>query len=358
MEPMFLLTSAVTVVAAVLFSYLARKVAVKYGIIDQPTGERKLHKKPTPLLGGAAVILAFIVGVAVAWPTLVGGYMLPKHLLGVMIGAAIILVGGVLDDRYDLTPKVQILFPVAAVITVIVSGIGIDYITNPFGGVLELDAVKVQLFSMNGLPYFLTLFADAFTFFWLMGTMYTTKFLDGLDGLVAGIAVIGAGVIAILSLTAEVGQPETAHLAFIAGAAFLGFLVLNWHPAKMFLGESGSLFAGFILGTLAIISGGKIATALLILGIPILDVAWVIIRRWVIEKRSPFVGDRKHLHLRLVDIGLSHRQAVLVLYGFTLVFGVSSLFLQSKAKVAAFIAMGVAMLVLGGYVVIRYRRIK
>lgn len=351
-----LITTGVTFAAAVFGSALIRKLAQRWKVLDIPGAERKIHQQPTPLLGGVAVILAFIIGVALAWPQLVGGYLLPKHLLGVIAGAAVILAGGALDDKFDLSPKLQILFPVLASAIIISSGIGIDYITNPLGGVLDLDTVKFQLFSFAGLPYHFTLFADLFTIAWLMGMMYTTKFLDGLDGLVSGVTVIGAIIIAILSLTSVVFQPETAHLALLAGTAFFGFLLLNWHPAKIFLGESGALFAGFILGVLGIISGGKIATTLLVLGIPILDVVWVIVRRLFIEKRSPFVGDRKHLHMRLLDIGLSHRQTALFLYALTAVFGASSLFLQSRSKIVALIVMSVTMIVLGVIVVRQYRK--
>ncbi|MFC1598281.1 glycosyltransferase family 4 protein [Patescibacteria group bacterium] len=349
-------TAGITAAVAVLLSAVARWLALKYKVVDVPKVARKIHKRPTALLGGAAVILAFFVGVALAWPHLIGGYMLPKHLIGLMIGACFVLVGGVLDDKFDLSPKLQIVFPVLAVLSVIVAGIGIDYITNPFGGVLQLDTFEVEVFSIAGMPYYFTILADLFTLAWLMGMMYTTKFLDGLDGLVSGVTVIGAVIIAVLSMTSIVYQPETAHLSLLAAAAFFGFLCLNWHPARIFLGESGALFAGFILGVLGIISGGKIATTLLILGIPILDVLWVIIRRLFLEKRSPFKGDRKHLHLRLIDIGLSQRQAVLVLYAFTTIFGVSSLFLQSRSKVAALAVMGVTMLVLGAVIVRQYRR--
>jgi len=230
------------------------------------------------------------------------------------------------------------------------SGIGIDYISNPLGGVFRFDSWQLEIFRFNGLPYFITVWADLFTFFWLLGMIYTTKFLDGLDGLTSGVTVIGSLIIAALSLTATVFQPETALLSLIVAAAFLGFLIFNWNPASIFLGESGSLFAGFSLGVLAIISGGKIATALLILGIPILDVAWVILRR-LFYRRSPFSADRGHLHLRLVDSGLSVRVVVIVLYVLTILFGLSSLFLQSRAKVLALVFLGVTVFFVGGVLI-------
>ncbi|MBI2411460.1 MAG: undecaprenyl/decaprenyl-phosphate alpha-N-acetylglucosaminyl 1-phosphate transferase [Candidatus Kerfeldbacteria bacterium] len=341
---------------SVVFTILVRRFALAKHIIDEPTHERKQHARSTPLLGGMAVIVACSIGLLVASPWLVHGYLLWKHLAGVLLGGLIIGIGGGLDDRYNLPPRYQVIAPVLAVVVIVASGVGIDYVTNPLGGIWRLDVVDITLFRINGLPYSITVFSDVFTVVWLLGMMYTTKFLDGLDGLVSGITVIGMFILFWLSLSQEVYQPETAGIAFIVGCAFAGFLVLNFHPAKIFLGEAGSLYPGFMLGVLSIISGGKIATALLIMGIPILDVAWIIVRRLFFEKRSPFAADRKHLHFRLVDIGLSQRQAVLVLYTLTAVFGTISLFLESKQKIVAMGVLVFVMVVVAAIVVRAYRR--
>lgn len=157
-------------------------------------------------------------------------------------------------------------------------------------------------------------------------------------------------------MTFEVGQPETALLALIFAGAGAGFLIFNFHPAKIFLGEGGSVLVGFILGVLAIISGAKVATALLIMGIPILDVVWVLIRRLFFEKKSPVLGDKKHLHFRLLDVGMSHKQAVLFLYLATATFGIVSLLLTGKAKVWSLVILAGVMLILGVIVVILYKR--
>ncbi len=356
MEARGVVAVIVTFIFAVCATWFVRRLALRYRVLDIPLSNRKVHMQPVPLLGGLAVIVAVVSGVIVAWPALTGGYLLSKHLVGVLVAAGILGVGGVLDDRRNLSPQVQVLFPLLACLVVIASGIGVDYITNPLGGTVRLDQTHVVLFYWNGLPYGITVIADLFTVAWLMGMMYTTKFLDGLDGLVSGISVIGMLIIFGLSMTTAVNQPETATLSLIAAAAFFGFLFWNWHPAKIFLGESGSLLAGFLLGTLAIISGAKIATALLIMGIPILDIAWVVLRRLFIEKRSPFLADRKHLHLRLLDLGLSHRTVVIVLYTFTAVFGVTALFLESRTKVFALCVLGVVMLGMSVWVVRRHQQ--
>jgi UDP-GlcNAc:undecaprenyl-phosphate GlcNAc-1-phosphate transferase len=200
---------------------------------------------------------------------------------------------------------------------------------------VNLNNWQFVLFHWGGIPYKITLFADLFTFIWLMGMMYTTKFLDGLDGLVSGVTTIGAVMIFFVSLMADVAQPGTAMLAIIFAGACLGFLVWNFNPAKIFLGEGGSLFTGFILGVLSIIAGGKIATTLLIMGLPILDAAIVILRRLFSRPKSLVLADQKHLHFRLLDAGLSQRQAVLSLYFVTLAFGSSTLILKSEEKLFA-----------------------
>lgn len=344
-----------TFIIAVLGTACVRRFALRAGIVDIPNAERKKHRTPTPLLGGIAVIFAWSTGVLLAWPFLTHGYLLPKYLIGLVLGALILAIGGALDDRYVLKPKQQIVFPVLAILCVIASGIGIESIRNPFGEAVRLDAINIFLFSYHGLPYYLTLFADLFTFCWLLGMIYTTKFLDGLDGLVSGMTVIGALIIYAISLSNDVFQPETATLSLITAAAFFGFLLWNWHPARIFLGESGSVFSGFLLGTLAIISGSKVATTLLIIGIPMLDVLWVIVRRLFIERRSPFQADRKHLHLRLVDHGLSQRQAVALLYVITALFGLGSLLSTTRTKVILFGGLIIVMLLIVSLIMRRWQ---
>jgi UDP-N-acetylmuramyl pentapeptide phosphotransferase/UDP-N-acetylglucosamine-1-phosphate transferase len=153
-----------------------------------------------------------------------------------------------------------------------------------------------------------------------------------------------------------VAQPETALLAAIMMGTGVGFLLFNWHPAKIFLGEGGSVLIGFLLGTLSIISGAKIAMALLVMGIPILDVLWVIIRRGLVERRSIVSPDRKHLHFRLLDLGLSQRQVVTLLYTLTAAFGVIGLLLSGRSKAWSLLVLGVIMAVMGMVVVKLYRK--
>ncbi len=327
----------VACVLSMIATHAMKNIAFQYDITDKPGEQRKIHTHPIPLLGGIAVYSAIVVTLGIysffapkELPSFFGTHVSIQHVLGILCGGAFLMIGGFLDDRYTLKPLQQIIWPMFAVGIVIASGIVVHRVTNPFGGTIEL--------SFLGVPFF----SEGITFLWLMIVIYTTKFLDGLDGLVSGMTVIGSSIIALLSFFFFVNIP-TGLLAVVTAGAFLGFLVFNFHPATIFLGESGSTFAGFMLGVLAIISGAKFATAVLILGLPILDATWVIVRRTILEKKSPFKGDRKHLHFRLLDAGLSHRQAVFFIYILGLGFGVSALFLQSAQKLVSF---GVLVIIL------------
>lgn len=340
---------------AFFLTYFVRRLALKLDIVDWPA-PRKIHDKTIPLLGGLAVFLTLAVCILIFWPRLQDGIIQPKYLVGIIIAGAVLMLGGWLDDRKNLKPKYQILFPLVASLIIIASGIGIKYITNPFGGFWHFDEWKILLFWFNGLPYYFTVVADIFTFTWLMGMMYVTKLLDGLDGLATGIGVIGSFIIFGVSLFWDVADSATSILALLFAGSLLGFLIWNWHPAKIFLGEGGSVFIGFMLGVLAIISGGKIATALLIMGIPILDVAWVIVRRTFFDKKSIAKADKKHLHHRLLDIGFSHSQAVIFLYVITGIFGFSSIWQQTYGKLVTLAILLIFMLILAYYLVWRYKK--
>jgi len=340
---------------AVIFTVLVKYIAVKLKIVDRPSLKRKIHKAKTPLLGGVAIFLSFFIILYFARAELLAGDLNLNHWLGFFIGACFLMIGGFLDDKYDLAPKQQIIWPLLAIGAVIIGGIGIEKITNPFGGLLYLDGWKIPVIEWgSGMHYFVVI-ADCFTIVWLMGMMFTTKLLDGVDGLVTGIAAISGIIIFLFTMTTKYYQPDIGLAALILTAACLGFLIFNWHPAKIFLGEGGSLLLGYILGVLAIISGGKIAIALLIMGIPALDVAWTIFRRLAASKNPFKFADKKHLHFRFLDLGLSQRQTVLIYYFFAATFGLSALFLQSKGKLIALAILISVMIVIVASVLILYK---
>lgn len=351
MNGWYLLALSGSFVLAAVLTPLLRLVAARLKMVDDPASapNRKMHGRPIPLFGGAAIILASVT----MWWILVHQGLLNsaafpvKYVVGLSIAAGFILIGGGIDDRFRLRPWSQLLWGVLAIVAIGMAGIGVEFITNPFGGLLYLNQFNLEIVKIGHVPYYLTLWADLFTFLWIMGSMYTTKILDGIDGLVSGIGVIGSVIIFLLTLRPEVDQPAVALISLTVAGACAGFLLFNWHPASIFLGESGSLFIGFMLGALSIISGGKIATALLILGLPILDLAWVIFQRRFITHTSPFrTADRSHLHFRLLDAGLSVRQTVGLLYGVTLLFGLSTLYFSGRQKLYALAGVAAVMVAL------------
>jgi UDP-GlcNAc:undecaprenyl-phosphate GlcNAc-1-phosphate transferase len=312
--------------------------------MDDPASapDRKKQRAPVARFGGLAIIAS--VGVTLALVFRSGA--LPTHdlstrsVLAVMIAAGVLAIVGALDDRFSLAPRWQFLGSMIAATIVVGAGIGVRYIANPFGGLLWLDHWNWNIFGVA-----VPVIGGMLTWLWLVGSMYTTKILDGIDGLVSGIGVIGAIIIYALTLRPEVQQHGVGMLAMMLAGACFGFLLYNWHPASVYLGESGSVFIGFMLGILAVISGGKIATALLILGLPILDLAFVIVYRWRVLHRSPFSGgDRSHLHFRFLDRGWSVQQTVLFLYSVTAVFGVSTLVVRGPWKVVFLLILAIGTL--------------
>lgn len=315
---------------AIIFTQIVRIVALKLKIVDSPTLLRKIHKKKIPLMGGIAIFLSFFLILFFARGNLLVGDLDVQHWIGFFFGALFLIIGGFLDDKYNLSAKKQIIFPILAIICIILGGVNIEKITNPLGGFI----------------YFNWFFSAGLITAWLLLMMYTTKLLDGVDGLVSGLGAIGGIIIFLFTATTKYFQPDIALASAVFAGSCLGFLIFNWHPARIFLGEGGSLLIGFILGVLAIISGGKIAIALLILGIPILDVFWTIVRR-TIAKKNPFLfADQKHLHHRLLKIGLSQPKTALIFYFLAFFFGISGLFLQTTGKVLAVSILILVMLVL------------
>ncbi len=336
-------------VFALLITPVIKGLAFKFNIVNYPGSHpKKIHTQPTPLLGGVAVYAAFLITlelyIHLAKPDLL---IIPmKFFNAIIFGGLILVLGGILDDKLDLPPKLLWIFPAMAALVVIFSGIGIGItqLSNPFGGPINLSYLII------GIPL-----SGVIMFLWMMGMMFTTKFLDGLDGLCGGIGLIAACTMFALSLTSRINQPITASLAIIFAGALFGYLFYAFNPASIFFGESGSTLTGFMIGVLAIILGGKIATALIVMGIPILDIAWVIIRRlWY--GQSPFRADRKHLHHRLLDIGFSQRQTVVILYSISAIFGFTAVFLQSFGKLIALGILFVVMMALALTVVVLFKR--
>ncbi len=316
--------------AAVVVTPLVRRLAFRYGFVDVPDARpKKLHRAPVPRLGGLALYVAFVAGLGAA--LLLRDRVVtaedPLELMrvaGVLAGATVMFLLGVLDDRRELGPWVQFGGQLVAAILAVAADVVIWRVNNPLGGAWEF-------------PVYL---AVPFTLFWLMGAMNAVNWLDGLDGLAAGVGGIAALIFALHSL--NMGQYSVALLPLALAGALAGFLPYNFHPARIFLG-GGAPLLGFLLGALSIVGGTKGATLLLVLGIPILDVAWLILRR-LAQGRSPMWGAREHLHHRLLDAGLSQPVIVLLYYAFTVLLGGLALVLAAPLYKLATILVGGAVL--------------
>lgn len=321
-------------VLSLVLTPVVRRAALRLGVVNVPGGhEKQVHRAPVPMLGGTAIfasVAAVTLGLLAWTGVLTGGEITPTHYAGFLLGGCVLMATGSLDDRFDIPAKFAVIGPVLAALIAIAFGIEVDKLTNPLGGVIVLQSWQ----------------SDILVFVWLMLVMYTTKFLDGLDGLATGVSAIGTFMVMCLALTVAYFQMDVAVLASVCLGAMLGFLVYNFNPARIFLGEGGSTFVGFALGTLAVISGGKLATALLVIAIPFMDVIWIIVRRFRAGGMARvFTGDRKHLHHRLLDRGWSQRRIVFAYYLVATAFGLSTLFLQSKQKLIALAALAAAMVV-------------
>jgi UDP-GlcNAc:undecaprenyl-phosphate GlcNAc-1-phosphate transferase len=326
---------AVVLLAALLSWFLTprvRRIVLRYRIVDRP-GSRRINVRLVPRSGGLAVAASFLV--------VAGGFLLindqahlirvpaslrPLDVAALLLGGAVAAGLGAMDDRFNLRARWQFLGQFALAAGAVTLGIGIDFINNPFS---------------PGLIRFPGVIAIGFTIFWIMGMINSINWIDGLDGLSSGIAIIAAVTLGLISLSTRVEQPLIAVLCFALAGALLGFLRWNFYPAKIFAGTSGVQFVGYTLAILSILGTAKVAVALLVLGVPIIDTFWIIVRRlW--QRRSPFTPDRQHIHHRLLDLGLSHRQTVLLIYGLCAALAVLALLLTGATQLYAFMGVFVA----------------
>jgi len=331
----FLIALALVFLFIVLIWYLS----AKYNLFGPSVREdrRRIHFGNVSRFGGVALIFAFLSAIFLS-----GDIVIEKTHLGLIFASLLLLFYGVWDDLKNLKAKYQFAFQALAAMILIGAGVRVDYITNPFGGAVRLDQWQVCS-DAGGICF--SVLGSLFIFIWLIGMMNVMNWLDGIDGLAAGIGLIGSVILFLLSLNPDVNQPPLGILAAALAGVLIGFLVFNFHPAKVFLGTSGSIFLGFMLGSLAIFSGGKIATALLIMGLPILDALWVIWQRFK-SGSSIFQADKRHLHHKLLESGFSQNQIV-GLFAFTSgVFAVSALFLQSRGKIVALLLLLVVVILL------------
>lgn len=314
----FIIAAAVSFAATPLMMRLAKLV----GAIDVPEDNRRVHTVPIPRLGGLAIFLGFVAA-------LFYKYGFKHELLGVLTGASIIVTLGFFDDIKPLSAKFKFLVQIIAAVIVIQSGVKINGVTNPLYFLFpEAPYIKFGIWS-----YPLTLF-------WIVGVTNAINLVDGLDGLAAGISTISA--VTLLFAAMSTGQNVAAFLAAILAASALGFLPYNFNPAKIFMGDTGALFLGFMLSVISVTGALKGAAALSILvpifaiGLPIFDTLFAMIRR-TLSGKSMMEADKGHLHHKLLDAGMSQKQAVLTLYSISAVLGFSAVALVEVTLKVAFV---------------------
>jgi UDP-GlcNAc:undecaprenyl-phosphate/decaprenyl-phosphate GlcNAc-1-phosphate transferase len=312
---------------SIAFTPLAIRLSRRWRVLDVPGG-RRTHQGEVPRLGGIALFAGFAgtglfifacSATGLWWPM---GEEDGKLLTGVLLGSILMFLFGLADDLWQLPPWPQFVAQFGVALLAIAFDIIVEQVTLPIKGFTRF-------------PPWITY---PLTIFWVMGMINTVNWLDGLDGLAAGITAIASLLFAIHAYS--LGQMTVALFPLALAAACLGFLPFNFQPARIFMG-GGSMLLGFALASLSILAPAKVATALLVLGIPILDVAWLIIQRW--RRGSPTQSGRDHLHYRLLDLGLTPRQIVLLYYSFCTAFGLLALLIEDR--IFKLVALGV----MGGF---------
>lgn len=289
----------------------AKKVAVSLGAVDIPKDNRRVHKRPMPLMGGLAIYVSVIVSSLAFLPV-------DKTLISIIIGGTLILISGIIDDMKGLSPKAKLAFQVIAAVVLIYGDVKIDAVTNPFGGpgsVLVLDGFSIPL-----------------TIFWVVGITNTLNLIDGLDGLAAGVTMISS--LSFLFVANRFNYLPIMIMSAIVAGSCLGFLPYNFKPAKIFMGDTGALFLGFILAALSIegvmksVATIAVIVPIIILGVPIFDTTFAIFRR-LLNGKSIAEADKGHLHHRLLQRGFSQRNTVLILYTISAAFGICAILISS-----------------------------
>lgn len=313
---------------ALVVSFLAtpmvKSFAYKVGAIDVPKDDRRMHKKPIPRLGGLAIFIGFMISILL-FVDIRGNVQMQS----ILMGAVIIVVLGVVDDIMALPAKLKFAVQIVAALIPVLNGVSIQMLSNP------------NIFSDS--PYWvLGWLSVPFTVIWIVGITNAVNLIDGLDGLANGVSAISAATVLAIAFLASEGQVAVV-MAAVVGAC-VGFLPYNMNPAKMFMGDTGATFLGFILATMSIQGLFKLyavisfAVPFLILGLPIFDTAFAMIRR-IAQGKSPMQADRGHIHHRLIDMGLNQKQAVATLYVISGILGLSAVVLTTGGEGKAMLCL-------------------
>lgn len=322
-------------ISSFLLTPLVIKLYRKFNWIDDPLTNRQVkttHTQPVPRGGGIVIFLTILL---VSLLTL----QIDKYLIGILIGALLLTIIGFLDDVIDLHPIPRMFTGLLASLIVVGSGIGIAYITNPFGpGVIHLDQPQLA-FTLFGQTHTIWILADIFALFFIIWNMNIVNWSKGLDGQLPGFVSIALIFIGLLSyrFIDDPTQFNTSHLSFIVSGAFFGFLFWNFYPQKIMPGYGAGSLAGYFLAVLSILSGAKVATTLMVLGIPTADAIFAILRR-IRAGKKPWWGDRGHLHHKLIDVlGWGKRRVAIFYWVTTFILGLLALYLNTQEKIVTII---------------------
>lgn len=328
----FILTLLAALVGAGVISFLAtplvKNLAYKVGAIDVPKDERRMHKVPIPRLGGLAIFIAFLFSVIIFAD-------IDRQMQGILLGSIMIVILGVLDDILTLKALPKFLVQIAAAGVAVYHGCTIQFISNP--NVFS----NVSYLNLNWLSIPVTII-------WIVAITNAVNFIDGLDGLAVGVSAISTASLLIIALM--VGEVNIAVILAALLGACLGFIPYNKNPAKIFMGDTGATFLGFILATLSVQGLFKLyaiisfAVPFLVLGIPIFDICFAFLRR-IAKGQNPMVADRGHVHHRLIDMGFSQKQAVAISYMLTAILGLAAVLLTSSGELKALILIGAIIIV-------------
>ena len=331
---------------AALIAYISApfviRFAKKIGIVDDPKNSshpKVIHKYPVPRGGGLVPFIAFFLTALLFLP-------LDKHLIGILSGAFFIVLLGVLDDKYNINPYLRLALQFLIAGMPIIAGVGIAFLTNPFNGILDLSHPQI-VFNLFGEQRSIWVLSDAFALIWIVFLMNMLNMgAKGVDGQLPGVVSIAALTIAALSLgySADIAQWPIIILASVTMGSYLGFLPWNFFPQKIMPGYSGSTLAGYLLAILSILSTTKVGTLMVVLGIPIADTGYVVIRR-ILSGKSPVWGDAGHLHHKLLSVGMSKRQVAVFYWALTAALGIVALNLNASYKLYTIIGV---LIVIGG----------
>ncbi len=336
-----LTTPLLAAILCALLHLLALRMFPRMGLLDFP--ERYgLIRPRLPYPTGILAVITFLIVYSV-----MNNGIWSMQSVGLVIGIGLLGITSFIDDRSQLSPSIRLLCQVIIALLIFATGTRIYTLTNPIGdSFLKLDTWIVTLMPFGNLP----VWSGVFTLVWLMLTINALNWFDGIPGQVSILSVIGFLTIGLLSVSSRVDQPELALIAFILAGIALACFLFDVPPPKVVLGDSGSMFFGLMLGTLTIFAGGKVATAFLVLGVPLIDCFFVILRR-ILSGKSPMKGSQsgEHLHHRLLAKGWSPRQVIALTASIGLLFGSTALFLSSFQKLIAAILLFLVMLVLSWY---------